>query len=39
MDAAWKKDAIEALHDWSKRLIRLGFTAGTGCVVLLLPPR
>jgi hypothetical protein len=35
MDAARQKDAIEALHDWSRWVIGLGFTAGAGCVVLL----
>lgn len=34
MDAARQKDAIEALHDWSRWIIGLGFTAGAGCVVL-----
>ena len=35
MDAARQKDAIEALHDWSRWVIGVGFTAGAGCVVLL----
>ena len=35
MTPASQKDAIEALHDWSKWGIGLGFAAGTGCVVIL----
>ena len=35
MDAARQKDAIEALHDWSRWVIGLGFTAGGGCIVIL----
>jgi len=34
MNAANQKDAIEALHDWSKWVIGVGFTAGAGCVVI-----
>jgi len=34
MDEASQKDTIEALSDWSKWLIGIGFTAGAGCVVI-----
>ncbi len=36
MDKASQKDAIEALHDWSRWGIGIGFTAGAGCVVIFL---
>ena len=34
MSEASQKDAIEALHDWSKWVIGIGFTAGAGCVAI-----
>lgn len=34
MDEARQKHAIDALLDWSKWVIGLGFTAGAGCVVI-----
>ena len=35
MTQAAQKDAIEALQDWSKWTIGIGFAAGSGCVVIL----
>lgn len=35
MSEASQKNAIDALHDWSKWAIGIAFTAGAGCVVML----
>ncbi len=35
MDKEQQEKAIDALRDWSKWLIGLDFTAGTGCIIVL----
>ncbi len=34
MNETSQKNAIDALHDWSKWVIGIGFAAGFGCVVV-----